>query len=89
MMAVKLSRQTKTVIALGRKEAIRLQSDSVHAAHLHALSNEQSHQIINIYIYLKQLQSRIAVLGYQLKLTRKAKDFLSKQCYDQQLVYTH
>jgi ATP-dependent Clp protease ATP-binding subunit ClpC len=46
------------------------------------LSKDQIHQIINIY--LKQLQSRVAVLGYQLELTEKAKDFLSAQGYNQQ-----
>jgi ATP-dependent Clp protease ATP-binding subunit ClpC len=46
------------------------------------LSKEQIHQIINIC--LKQLQSRVAVLGYRLELTKKAKDFLSAQGYNQQ-----
>ncbi len=46
------------------------------------LSKEQIYQITNIY--LKQLQSRIAALGYQLALTKKAKDFLSTQGYNQQ-----
>jgi ATP-dependent Clp protease ATP-binding subunit ClpC len=48
----------------------------------HALSKEHIHQIISIY--LKQLQSSIAALGYQLTLTKKAKDFLSEQGYNQQ-----
>ena len=46
------------------------------------LNKEQLHQIIDIY--LAQLNSRAAALGYQLEITKKAKHFLSEQGYDEQ-----
>ena len=46
------------------------------------LNKEQLHQIIDIY--LAQLHSRAAALGYQLEITKKAKHFLSEQGYDEQ-----
>ncbi|WP_194776765.1 ATP-dependent Clp protease ATP-binding subunit [Pararhodonellum marinum] len=47
-----------------------------------SLHKEHIHQIIDIS--LKKLFSRITDLGYQIELTKKAKDFLSEKGYDQQ-----
>ncbi|WP_114749821.1 ATP-dependent Clp protease ATP-binding subunit [Pleomorphovibrio marinus] len=47
-----------------------------------SLSKEHIHQIIDIN--LKKLFKRITDLGYAIKLTDKAKDFLSEKGYDRQ-----
>jgi len=47
-----------------------------------ALSKPQMLQIINIY--LKRLHQRTTALGYQLKFTKRAKEFLSERGYNPQ-----
>ena len=47
-----------------------------------SLNKEQIYQIIDIY--LARLYSRASTLGYQLEITKKAKEFLSEQGYDPQ-----
>ena len=47
-----------------------------------ALNKTQMLQIINIY--LKQLHQRTTALGYQLKFTKRAKEFLSERGYNPQ-----
>lgn len=47
-----------------------------------ALTQQHIHQIIDIK--LEQLARRAADVGYQIELTKKAKDFLSEQGYDPQ-----
>ena len=47
-----------------------------------SLNKEQIHQIIDIY--LEQLHRRATALGYQLEITKKAKEFLCEQGYDPQ-----
>ncbi|XWN35440.1 MAG: ATP-dependent Clp protease ATP-binding subunit [Roseivirga sp.] len=48
----------------------------------HPLGLPQIHQIIDIH--LRQLKQRVIGLGYQLEITRQAKNFLSEQGYDPQ-----
>ena len=47
-----------------------------------SLGREHIHQIIDIS--LKKLVNRIEAMGYQVKLTEKAKDFLAEKGYDPQ-----